>query len=216
MNVRSFHLIRGHRAAAPVLEPGRSRGVFGLVLLTPLLVALAGCASVTFKRGASPDSMRAAERACRSSTSGKAAYVACMRERGFFASGAEPATRGGAAAVTHVAPSVPVAAPRTPGNVPAPAPAVAPAAVAVDPPVAGQNEVPAEVPAELDPLDLIDVASWWRLGGSAADLDKATDRCVEELGEKHRPEPGSRAVTAAMYDCLRDVGWRPFGGKGAR
>ncbi len=214
MSVCSFHLIReGERAATGL---GRSRRAFWLALLAPVLVAFGGCGTVTFKRGASPDAMHAAERSCGHLTADDAAYIECMREHGFFVSGTAAATAGAAPVAHGAAPSVPVAGQGVAVTAPVPAPAVAPAAAAA----AVAVEVPAtsevEVPTELDPLDLIDVASWWRLGGSATDLDRATDDCVEELGEEHRPEPGSRAVTAAMYDCLRAVGWRPFGGKGPR
>jgi hypothetical protein len=65
-------------------------------------------------------------------------------------------------------------------------------------------------------LARVDVASWWKLGGSAADLDRAIEACVGDLGAAHRPEPGARIVTAGMRACLRARGWYAFGGSGAR
>jgi len=64
-----------------------------LVLIAP---ALAGCAGATFKRGASPDSIAAAERACREKTATDEEYAGCMRERGYVVSSGvelEPAKR---------------------------------------------------------------------------------------------------------------------------
>jgi hypothetical protein len=50
------------------------------------LVSLSGCgSSVTFKRGATPDTMADAEAACRAGAAAEGArYADCMRERGWF------------------------------------------------------------------------------------------------------------------------------------
>src|SRR5262245_30148191 len=76
-----------------------TRGERAGVLLVLWLALFAGCATVTFKRGASPGAMTADERACRASNSDDADYVTCMRNRGWFVianteaePGAPPAT----------------------------------------------------------------------------------------------------------------------------
>jgi hypothetical protein len=51
------------------------------------------------------------------------------------------------------------------------------------------------------------VKSWFKLGGTAHELEAATERCVAKLGAAHRPKPESHLVTAEMLDCLRDEGW---------
>lgn len=51
-------------------------------LLLGLLIVI-GCAGVSFKRGASADSMAADERDCRSSTDNEEQYIKCMRDRGY-------------------------------------------------------------------------------------------------------------------------------------
>lgn len=65
-------------------------------LLVLSAVVLAGCAGATFKRGASPDSIAADERACREKTATDEEYADCMRERGYVVSSGvelEPAKR---------------------------------------------------------------------------------------------------------------------------
>ncbi|MEE3329403.1 MAG: hypothetical protein VX246_00920 [Myxococcota bacterium] len=63
-----------------------SRGVALAALLVLSAVALAGCAGATFKRGASPGSIAADERACREKTATEKEYADCMRERGYVTS----------------------------------------------------------------------------------------------------------------------------------
>jgi hypothetical protein len=57
----------------------------------------------------------------------------------------------------------------------------------------------------------VEVGSWWKLGASAADLDRDTEACVKQLGAAHRPEKGDRFVTLALRSCLREAGWYPVG-----
>ena len=51
------------------------------------------------------------------------------------------------------------------------------------------------------------MTSWWKLGGTPADLDRAIDQCVATLGPAHRPDPNARVVTNGLYACLRSDGW---------
>ncbi|MGH7787506.1 MAG: hypothetical protein ACRERC_11605, partial [Candidatus Binatia bacterium] len=64
-------------------------------ILAAGLAAFSGCATFSFKAGASPDTMAADERACRASA-GDPGFVECMRERGWYVT-------GGAAAASPVA-----------------------------------------------------------------------------------------------------------------
>lgn len=213
------------------------------------LALLAGCASVTFKRGASPDAMAADEQVCRKAGADDAAYVECMRNRGWFVTGrgaapdsTAPATP--AAAEPHAPADAPEAgvtpaagaasgaaakptsanAPRAAvkpasGDAPAApvtaAPTAATAAAAIeasDPPARSWwkfgRDTSATAPAEpLDPLARVNVGSWWKLGGSASDLDHAIDTCVRALGPTHRPDPGATVVTAGLQACLRTHRW---------
>ena len=58
-----------------------------------------------------------------------------------------------------------------------------------------------------DGRERIAVSSWWKLGGSNADLNRALKSCIGKLGKNHRPEFGATVVTAALQSCLRTAGW---------
>jgi hypothetical protein len=178
------------------------------------LAALAGCASVTFKRGASADAMADDERACRAATTSDADYAECMRSRGSYVAGRSAASKETKAEVAE--PKTPVVAPAaTPGAAatseePQPLPAVTPPPSAATPLAAKPSPTPAAaVPA--DPLARVEVASWWKLGGSPAELQAAIDTCVTQLGPAHRPDPGATVVTAGLRACLHAAGWYAFG-----
>ena len=89
-----------------------------------------------------------------------------------------------------------------------------PATPAVALPAPAAAPAPAPSPAKkLDPMSKVTVSSWWKLGGTNADLDRAVAACVDELGEAHRPN-GLTEVTVGLRDCLRDKKWFPVGGTG--
>jgi hypothetical protein len=215
--------------------------VFAIVAL----LLATGCATVTFKRGAGPGGAKADEDACRASSETQAAYVACLRERGWMVGGkgAEPAPRAKSAAPV-TAPAAPPARPSAPAQPaptgapvqakemtpPAESPGRAPsgATETVPPPAetkpakpapparAGypDAEEPAAEEAPLDPDTKINVSSWWKLGGTGADLDRAVAACVDELGAAHRPNRAVTEVTVALKDCLRAKKWFAVGGTG--
>lgn len=203
-------------------------------------LALTGCGEMVFKRGADPGSMASAQSACRADTQDETAYVACMRDKGYLVKGSQdsvfvdndgasgsggkslgdalfvPGTAGAtAAAAAKSAPpaaavSAPAAAPAPVNSAPAAgsAPAAASAAVTSAP---APVPTPAAAPVTLDPLEQVDVASWWKLGGSPDQLKAAQDRCVATLGNGHRPDPAGTKVTRAMIGCLKEAGWRGIG-----
>lgn len=200
------------------------------------LAVLAGCgASISFKRGAAPDAMSADERACRDASSGDAGYLQCMRSRGWtvIETGGQNAARAEATSVP-AAPAAPPrdAAPAATSFTPTPTvaiPAVShPIATAIPSPPAQPATPTAEaaasspalgglIPAQpSDPLAKVSVASWWRLGGTADDLDRAIAACVAELGPAHQPAPNATEVTGAMRACLRKAGWFAVGNFNAR
>lgn len=190
---------------------------FAVMILVALLAA---CGDVTFKRGAGPGAMAADERSCRASAPDDAGFAACMRERGWFvALSGEDATTSSAADRWLEARDDVQAADAMPqaDSVPqAPAPAASvtrPSGDDDEPAPSVPAPVPLVAPAKpaFDPLAEDTVASWWKLGGSAAALDDAIADCVAELGVAHRPDPGARRVTAGLRACLRAEGWFPVG-----
>ena len=176
-------------------------------ILFTVLVACGGCATVTFKPGASPEAMAADERACRSANTDEADYVECMKARGAFVASSNVAHERAAeppklvATREDVQPAlsdVPVMTGDA-GPVPTPSADAEPAA----PPAARE-------PPPANALERVEVASWWKLGGTANGLDKAITACVEKLGEAHRPNPTATVVTVGLRECLRTAGWYPL------
>lgn len=188
-------------------------------------LALTGCGEMVFKRGAGPGSMADAQTDCRAKTDGEQAYIACMEQQGYvikgsqqsvFVGGAdEPGPAGSSSGGSSLFVEGAAAAPAAPASAPVatkPAPVATQAApVSAAPTAAPAAPMPAPKPATLDPLEQVDVASWWKLGGSAGQLEAAQAACVTELGNAHRPDPDSTKVTRAMVGCLRDAGWRGIG-----
>lgn len=78
---------------------GAGARLVATVLFMLALVLVAGCTSVTFKRGATPTTMAADESRCRKADPADRAFRACMREKGWFVAG------GSAAASSTAAPS---------------------------------------------------------------------------------------------------------------
>jgi len=183
------------------------------VSLALLLALLAGCATVSFKPGASPQAMEADERACREASRGEASFTECMRNRGWYMRGT-----GAAEAAPPLTPAAPAQLDATPSAPPArsftaaaampiPTPS-APAAPSTPLLPAAPPSTPTTTPAEpTDPLAEVEVGSWWKLGGTPAELDRAIDACVAELGPAHRPVPNATVVTAGLRACLRKAGW---------
>lgn len=177
--------------------------IFSGVTLLGVVMALAGCGEMVFKRGADPGAMAVAQTDCRAAGDGEAAYVACMEGKGFlvkgsqdsvFAEGLRPTPGGAAATPTSVAP---VAAVPGGGTATGTAGVVSPAR--------------AQAPQAVDPLERVKVASWWKLGGTPDQLAAAQAQCGETLGVAHRPATDGNEVTRAMVDCLRAAGWRGLG-----
>ncbi len=187
-------------------------GYFRVACLSATL-AITGCGEMVFKRGADPGSMASAQSACRADTQDETAYVACMQSKGYLVKGSQDSvfvdndeTAGGVGKSLGDALFVP--AKSAPPAAAVPAPAAAPAAVQSAP---AAVPAPAAPPVTLDPLEQVDVASWWKLGGSPDQLKAAQDRCVATLGNAHRPDPAGTKVTRAMIGCLKEAGWRGIG-----
>lgn len=116
-----------------------------VVLAIVALLLATGCATVTFKPGAGPGGAKADEDACRAASETQAAYVACLRERGWMVGGkaAEPAPRAKVAAPA----TAPAAVPTKPSTSAQPAPAGAPAkSKEMTPPPEGPGRAPSGDP----------------------------------------------------------------------
>lgn len=178
------------------------------MVLLAVVVLLAGCgATMSYKRGAGPDAMQADEQACRDEAATPESHAACLRSRGWSVrDGEDPVERAAAAGwLSRLRASG--------GNAAAPASSAvarsssAASVAAVPAPPARETVTESAPAAPFDPLAEVAIASWWKLGGSAAGLDSAIADCVAELGVSHRPARAARSVTAGMRACLRTSGW---------
>lgn len=192
------------------------------LLAATLGIALAssGCGEVMFKRGAGPGDMSNAQADCRKNAKDEEAYASCMRAAGYVYE--KPSTEG----VLFVAPTPVEAEPATASaaaqtsapSVAAGAASVVPApgqlTATVEPAARAGESVAKPKPAPklpADPLAQVNVASWWKLGGSAGGLDADQASCADKLGEAHKTAPNAKRVTVGMVSCLRGKGWFAVG-----
>jgi uncharacterized protein YceK len=206
-----------------------------IVLSIVALLLFTGCATVSFKRGAGPGNAKADEDACRASSTSAEAYADCLRQRGWMVStpgrAAEPAVAPEPASAAPVAPATtkpssavdaaPHGAPPTHGGPRGGAPIVEPTPGSAGKPDPARTSrsaaAPAPIPSpvkKLDPMTKVTVSSWWKMGGTNADLDAAVKACVDELGPAHAPNTGPTEVTVALRECLRGKKWFAVGGTG--
>lgn len=218
-----------------------------VVLAIVALVWLAGCATVSFKRGAGPGAAKADEDACRATTASPEDYADCLRNHGWMVNtpgvAAEPASAPAPAPGAPPAQGAPADAGLTPPAAvpaakPAPHSATAPGPSGTAKPttaISGEPAAPPTAPPEtapaakastpaaavappaakpLDPMTKVTVSSWWKMGGTNAQLDAAVKACVDELGPAHQPNVGPTEVTIALRDCLREKKWFAVGGTG--
>lgn len=59
----------------------------------------------------------------------------------------------------------------------------------------------------VDPLEELQVNSWWRAGAGPEKLMQDSDFCTLELGEDHSPQANMSLVTRGLLGCMQDKGW---------
>jgi len=158
-------------------------------LCTTVLVGSVGCGTVWYKQGSTDADFETARDRCRADGRGAGAdFERCMQERGWIATRVEsrPAPNGANENVPIATP-VPTPSSHSSGDI-APAPRRDEAA-----------------PVEQRPVV---VKNWFKLGGTAAELDAAMTRCARQLGETE-PSPDS-PLSHEMIECLHNAGWRAF------
>ncbi len=60
---------------------------------------------------------------------------------------------------------------------------------------------------KLDPLDKLDIGSWWKMGASPNQLMADGERCVATLGDDHQPQKNMSLVTRGFVICMKEMGW---------
>ncbi|ADQ83902.1 hypothetical protein [Methylovorus sp. MP688] len=170
------------------------------LLLTPLLTCLllTACGEFSYKRGASATDLERTRADCRAQNPDSAAVKKCMEAQGWF--------------VQDLNDIDPVAV-MTPSENNSPSKsmtheemAAATKATMVE---AGNKSDPqnSTAPEVKSMLDKFKISSWWKRGVGGVTLENATNQCVAELGEEHRPDPVTQYTTRGLLICMRKSGW---------
>lgn len=157
-----------------------------LPLILVISAALTACGEVAYKQGAGADQLETAKQKCNSQS--KTGYDECMKAEGWSIY-----KRDDDNPLMVVSP--------VEDNRAAASGYVATAAVAVPKKDAAGKPIPP------NPMDKLNVSSWWKMGGNADGLQIDTDACVEKLGPAHKPVDGSNLYTRGLVLCLKDKGW---------
>jgi hypothetical protein len=59
----------------------------------------------------------------------------------------------------------------------------------------------------VDPMEKLQVNSWWRIGAGPQKLMADSETCTAELGEGHSPEANMSLVTRGLLSCMQKKGW---------
>ena len=151
-----------------------------------------GCGEISYKRGASPSELQAAQARCKSADA-RDAYVNCMDQQGWTVQKMEDLDP-----LSEQVPDPAASIAYSPDNR---SPTVT-EAVTVP-----QGQTPLAIKPEPSPSDVFKISSWWKMGGSPALLKQDLQACVTELGEMHRPPADQRQATRGLLVCMKKRGW---------
>lgn len=59
----------------------------------------------------------------------------------------------------------------------------------------------------VDPLETLQINSWWRAGAGPEKLMADAELCASELGEDHKPKANISMVTRGLLGCMQEKGW---------
>ncbi|MCX4189467.1 hypothetical protein [Methylophaga sp. OBS3] len=151
--------------------------VSGTLLLSSLLL-LTGCgAEFSYKRGAQAPDFQNEKQRCETSTSTETELDQCLEEKGWLV-------------VSPDKPFLPLSRGES-------------KTIAV----AGDVMEEIEESKPVDPLEPLEVNSWWRLGAGPEQLMTDSENCVAELGEEHSPKANMSLVTRGLIACMQKEGW---------
>lgn len=178
-----------------------------MICLFPLLLLTACGGEYAWKQGAGPDALAQARQECRTAPEG---YGACMNSKGWVVHKLDDdnplavfvSSDNNRTASDTV--YVPASGANAQGQTAA---TTMPASQSVAQATASGSEKPAEKKTPPDPLTKFNVSSWWKMGGSSAELQAATDTCVAKLGPEHAPQVEAHIYTRGLILCLKAQGW---------
>ena len=170
-----------------------------LAALLAMVLLVSGCGELAYKRGASGSDLATDRAACKSQDSTPAMVEKCLTDKGWTVQRLdklEPIDIDPVIEATVIPSnqrienigSYPGTAKDSAGNAP-------PGAAAIPP-----KKAP-------DLLDKFTVSSWWKMGGSASNLQAAMDACAATLGEAHTPDATKQHVTRGLLLCMKEKGW---------
>ncbi len=165
------------------------------LLLSSLL--LGACGQFSYKRGAGAAELNQAQQTCQAGVADRATVEQCLEKNGWVVKNLDD--------FDPVATIMPTTDNR--GSIDsAPADKEAPAApVASSGSATPAASAPAKKPANI--MDEFKISSWWKLGGTTAQLNTALDECVAKLGEAHKPDSANQKATRGLLLCMREGGW---------
>jgi hypothetical protein len=156
------------------------------ILMLGAAALLGGCGELSYKRGAGAGDLQQARAQCAKTHSSEADIERCLTDQGWTITRFDNSSP---LAVVTVNPDNRTSAPAPAGT------------------QQGTTSSPAQASVPPDPMQLFNVASWWKMGGNPGDLATSMSTCSTRLGEAHRPKPGVNLYTRAMVICLKEFGW---------
>lgn len=76
--------------------------------------------------------------------------------------------------------------------------------------ISPESVVDARIPepdSSQDPLEMIEISSWWKMGAGPEALMQDGQQCVNELGEGHETAANMSRVTRGVMSCMGQRGW---------
>jgi hypothetical protein len=62
--------------------------------------------------------------------------------------------------------------------------------------------------ANIDPMQLYKINSWWKFGASDKSLLTDSNACAATLGEAHKPDMTNQTYTRSFVICMHNKGWK--------
>lgn len=201
---------------------------------------LYGCGEFSYKRGANPADLEYAKRTCIAKSSQPELLDKCLEQQGWLVhrfdgdnSGQEDSaenatTVGSDKKIRNEEPEDPVIeATYSPDNRAPVSKSAEKKALQKTVPEKVSTANPANAMAQLDetaqknavqkrkadPMEIIIVNSWWKIGNTASTLNGDIQACVTELGEIHRPDPALQKTTRGLLGCMQKRGWKALRAK---
>ncbi|MDI1309354.1 MAG: hypothetical protein PSV17_07960 [Methylotenera sp.] len=171
-----------------------SRWIQTSVLLTALL--LSACSEIAYKRGATASDLAAMKKNCTAKDSTKEAIAKCMADNGWTIQNLDGEET---IASMQNEPDPVIEATENADNRQIGKPVVATKTTSTEKSFSQKKLT--------DPMDMFQISSWWKLGGSPDNLKSSIQECVNSLGEAHEPGIQSKKVTRGLLLCMQKKDW---------